>query len=93
METNILLDVCEYSFQRIARVGNVQLWMSQVGEQVWKIPFHTVVGTPNSAMGVVPVSRILTDRSLFEKRFPLVVPEFQPQRELRFADMRKMPQE
>jgi len=88
METHVLLDVREDSFERIARVGNVQLWMSQVREEVRKIPLHAVVGTPQSTMRVVPSPCEFIDRAFLEERSPLVIPEFQPQGELHFIDLR-----
>ena len=88
MKTNILLDVCENSFEGIGGVGNVECGMAQVDEEVWKISLHAVVGTAQSTMGVIPPSCAFIRCAFFEKRSPLVVPEFQPQRELRFADVR-----
>ena len=93
MEPHVLLDVCEDSFQGIAGVGNVKFWVFEVDEEVWKISLHAVVGTPNSPMGVVPSSCVFIRRPFFEERSPLVVPEFQPERELCFADIGKMPHE
>lgn len=52
---------------------------------------HAVVGTPQSAMCVVPLTRDFIDRSLFQKLSPLVMPEFQPQCEPGFIDLWKMP--
>lgn len=91
VDTHVLLDMREDSFERIRGVGDVQLWMIEVNEQVWQIPLHAVVGAPQSGMSVMPAPCVLIDRPLFEKRPPLVVPEFQPQRELRFTDLREMP--
>lgn len=93
MQSHILLDVREDSFQGIGSVGNVEVRIAEVSEEVGKIPIHTVVGTPNSAMGVVPSLRELIDGFLFEKHSPLVVPEFQPERELRFSDMWEVSQQ
>ncbi len=92
MKTNILLDVCEDSFQRIGGVGDVEFRMMKVDEEVWKIPLHTVVGTPKSAMGVVPSPCAFISGAFLEERSPFVVPEFQPQRELCFTDSGKVPQ-
>jgi hypothetical protein len=89
VKSHVLLDVREDSFERIAGVGNVQLWMSEVCEKIWKISLHAVVGTPQPAMRVVPLAREFIDCSFLEERSPLVMPESQPERELRFTDMRK----
>lgn len=91
METNILLDVREDSFEGVGGVGNIEVWVSQVGEEIRKVSPHAVVGAPQSAMGVVPPSCSFIDCSLFEEHSPLVVPEFQPMCELCFADLRKKP--
>ena len=93
MEPHVLLDVRENAFERIGRVGDVQVWMIQVHEEMGKIPLHAVVGTPNSAVCVMPSLRQLIRRSLLEERSPLVVPEPQPECELRFTDVGKMPHE
>lgn len=86
METEILLDVCEDAFERIGGVGNVELWVAKVGEEVWEIPPHTVVSTPKSAVRVVPSSCEFIGCSLFQERPPLVMPEFEPEDELIFAN-------
>lgn len=78
VKTDILLDMREDSFEGIACVGNVELWIAQVCEQIWKIPLYAVVGTPQATMGVVPSSCDFISRAFLEKRVPLVVPEFQP---------------
>ena len=88
METHILLDMREDSFEGIRSVGNVEFRVAEVGEEVRKIPFYAVVGTANSTMGVVPSLCELISRSLLEKLSPLVVPKFQPQCELCFIDLR-----
>ena len=93
MESHILLDVREDSFEGIAGVGNMEFRMAKVDEEVWKISLHTVVGTPQSSVRVVPSSCEFIDGSLLEKRSPLVIPEFQPQRELRFTDIWEMSHE
>ena len=67
--------------------------MTKMGKQPWKISPHTVVGTPESPMRVVPLACDVIDGSLFEEVSPLVVPEFQPQCELCFVDLRKMAHE
>ena len=88
METDILLDMREDSFEGIAGVGNIEFRMAKVDEEVWKISFHTIVGTPKSPVRVVPSSRDFISCAFLEKRAPLVMPEFQPQSELCFADVR-----
>jgi len=93
METHVLLDVREDSLKGIGGVGNVQFWMAKVDEKVWKISLHAVVGAPQSTMGVVPSSCELIDGSLLQKHSPLVMPEFQPQRELCFVDVREISHE
>ena len=93
MKTHILLDVREDSLKGIGGVGNVEFWMMEVDEEMWKISFHAVIGTPKSAMGVVPSPCEFIDRTFLEEHSPLVVPEFQPQRELCFPDMRKVSHE
>lgn len=89
VESDILLDVREYSFERIRGVGNVEFGIFKVNKEMRKIPLHAVVGAPNSAMGVVPTPPAFINRSLLEKLSPLVVPEFEPVRELCFGDFRK----
>lgn len=89
MEAHVLLDMGEASFEGIGSIGNVEAGMAEVGEEEWKVSFHAVVRTPKSTVRIVPPSRDLIDRSLLEKRYPLVVPEFQPERELFLADLRK----
>ena len=63
--------------------------MIEVDEEVRKIPLHAVVCTPESSMRVVPSSCALIGGAFLEEGLPLVVPEFQPEDELRFADLRK----
>ena len=92
VKTEVLLDVRKDSFKRIGGVGNIQSRMMKVGEQVGKIPFDAVVSTASSAMRVMPSSRDLIHGLLFEECSPFVVPEFQPEDELCFPDMWKMPQ-
>ena len=89
VKTEILFDVRKNSFKRIGGVGNMQCGMMKIGEEVGKIPLDAVVGTPGSAMRVVPASRDLIHGLLFEERSPLVMPKFQPEDELCFADVRK----
>ena len=93
VESHILLDVCEDSFEGIRGIGNVEIGMTEVGEEVGKIPLDAVVGTPGSAMCVVPSSCEFIRRAFLEECSPLVVPEFQPEDELRFADMGKVSHE
>ena len=93
VKTHILLDVREDSLEGIGSVGNVECRMAEVDEEVRKVSFHAVVGTPKSAMGVVPSPCEFIDRTFLEEHSPLVVPEFQPQRELCFPDMRKVSHE
>ena len=75
MQSNFLLDVCENSFERVRGIGNIQIRVIKVDEEVRKIPFYAVEGTPNSTVGVVPASPAFIDSSLLEKLSPLVVPE------------------
>lgn len=93
METHVLLDVCKDSFERIRGVGNVELRVLEVDEKMRKIPFHAVVGTANSAMGVVPSLHQLIRCPLLQEGSPFVMPEFQPERELCLTDVGKMPHE
>ena len=93
MQSHVLLDVRENSFERIGSIGDVEFWVAQVDEEVWKISLHAVVGAPKSAMGVVPSFGNLIGGAFLEKRSPLVVPEFQPQCELCFTDIGKMTHE
>ena len=93
MKTYVLLDVCENSLEGIRSVGNVEFRMAKVDEEVWKISLHTVIGTPQSPMSVVPSLCEFIGRAFLEKYSPLVVPEFQPQCELYFINVRKMSHE
>lgn len=89
MQSDSLLNVREDSFERIRGVGDVQIRVIKVDEEVWKVPLHAVVGAANSAMRVVPSSPTFIRSSLLEKLSPLVMPESQPVRKLRFRDFRE----
>ena len=89
MESHTFLDVRENSLEGICRVGDIESRMIEIHEEVWKISLHTVVGAPKSSMRVVPSLPALIDCPLLQKLPPFVMPEFQPVRELRFADLRK----
>ena len=87
METDILLDMREDSFERIGGVWNVEFRVTQVCEKVWEISLHAVVRTPKSAVRVMPFICDVIDSSLFEKLSPLVMPEFQPECKLCFINL------
>lgn len=93
MEVHVLLEVGEDSFEGIRGVGNIQVRISEVGKQVGKIPFHAVVGAPNSSVCVVPTPRHCIDSSFLQELSPLVFPESQPLSELRFIDNGKISHE
>ena len=78
VESHILLDVSEDSFERIGGVWNVEVRVPEVDEEMRQISLHAVVGASKSAMGVVPSPYDLIRCALLEKRSPFVVPEFQP---------------
>ncbi len=85
----MLFDVREHTLQGIGGIGDGEFRMTQVDEQVWKVPLYAVIGTPDPAMGVVPFAGEIIDGSFLEKASPLVVPYLQPQCELRFINLRK----
>ena len=93
VKTQILLDVGEDSFEGIGGVGNLEMRIAEVGEDMREIPFHTVVGAPKSAMRVVPSSRKIVSRTFLEECSPFVVPEVEPEDELILADLREMTHE
>lgn len=89
VESHVLFDVREASLEGIGGIRDVQFGMPEVGEEVGKVPFHAVVGAPQSPARVVPAAGDFIDCPFLDERSPLVIPEFQPVRALHLADLRK----
>lgn len=78
MESNFLLEMCERSFERIGRVGDVKMRKMLEREEPWKICFQTPVGASQTLVREMPTMRERINSFLSQEVFPPLVPLREP---------------